>query len=121
MFRRWIIGSIAALMLAGLAQAQDAGRVQLERPGAADLGLRGAGLGGGAPADPGAADPAAPEGLVLRPMAAPGLSTLGLDAPRSAAQCRTTCAQDYYFCLASEESDECPQGWGQCRLACGQS
>lgn len=34
-------------------------------------------------------------------------------------QCRTRCAQDYYFCLADNEIQDCAPTWGQCRLACG--
>jgi len=35
-----------------------------------------------------------------------------------AAQCRLSCAQAYYFCLASDTPDECPGAWSQCRAAC---
>jgi len=33
-------------------------------------------------------------------------------------QCRQTCAQTYYFCLAGDQQDECSASWGQCRSAC---
>jgi hypothetical protein len=37
----------------------------------------------------------------------------------TADQCRTACAQDYYFCLAENEIQDCAPAWSQCRLACG--
>ena len=33
-------------------------------------------------------------------------------------QCRLSCAQTYYFCLASDHSQECSASWGQCRSGC---
>ncbi|MFD1192197.1 hypothetical protein ACFQ27_16535, partial [Phenylobacterium conjunctum] len=39
--------------------------------------------------------------------------------PRSApAQCRQACAQEYYFCLAGDGTDDCAPHWGQCRARC---
>ena len=35
-----------------------------------------------------------------------------------AQQCRMSCAQTYYFCLAGNQGDDCPTSWGQCRAAC---
>jgi len=35
-----------------------------------------------------------------------------------AAECRTRCAQDRYFCEASNDSDGCASVWGQCVAAC---
>ncbi|CAN5756645.1 hypothetical protein BH11PSE1_BH11PSE1_23600 [soil metagenome] len=35
-----------------------------------------------------------------------------------AGQCRLSCAQSYYFCLAGDGSDDCAPTWGQCRAAC---
>ncbi|MDO8900712.1 MAG: hypothetical protein Q7V15_05085 [Phenylobacterium sp.] len=111
------------VVLAGLsapAAAQTDGRLSLERPGAAALGLRGAGeaVSGEAPAsgDPsGATNPS--EGLILRPLAGPLL--MSTPPPPDAPACRMSCAQTYYFCLAGDASDECAQAWGQCRLGCG--
>jgi hypothetical protein len=57
-----------------------------------------------------------PPALSALPVAAPVFSSAGL--VDGGAQCRLTCAQDYYFCLASELSDDCPGAWGQCRAAC---
>jgi hypothetical protein len=56
------------------------------------------------------------DSLPAPPAAAPVFSSAGL--VDGGAQCRLTCAQDYYFCLASELSDDCPGAWGQCRAAC---
>lgn len=39
----------------------------------------------------------------------------------SAEQCRMTCAQRYYFCLAEAEQEICSPAWAQCRTACGSS
>ncbi|MDX5331379.1 MAG: hypothetical protein LPJ86_08050 [Caulobacteraceae bacterium] len=115
---RALATAVLLALLAGFAQAQEAGRLQLERPAAAELGLRGAPM----RADPTSGLPQtnAPEAAppILRPMASPPLLA-SLGAPPSAAQCRLDCAETYYFCLAGEESDECAQSWGQCRLGCG--
>ena len=35
-----------------------------------------------------------------------------------AGQCRLTCAQSYYFCLADTSADDCGATWGQCRVRC---
>lgn len=35
-----------------------------------------------------------------------------------AGQCRLTCAQSYYFCLASDGAEDCAPTWGQCRAKC---
>lgn len=113
------------LVLGGAVQAQEAGRLRLDRPGAGELGLRGQGLGAPAPAP--AADPEGPAPL-LRPAsdpaaplalsAGPLTQSLLMRPAQAADRCRLDCAQTYYFCLAGEEADECAQGWGQCRLGC---
>ena len=109
------------MALAAPAAAQTDGRLSLERPGAAALGLRGAGAGPqGAEATIGAPRAAeAPEAvsLGLRPLA--GSVVMSSPAPPDARACRMSCAQTYYFCLAGDGSDECAQAWGQCRLGCG--
>ena len=33
-------------------------------------------------------------------------------------QCRQTCAHSYYFCLAGQDADVCPQTWGECVATC---
>lgn len=33
-------------------------------------------------------------------------------------QCRLSCAQTYYFCMAGEDGESCSANWGQCRSAC---
>ena len=35
-----------------------------------------------------------------------------------AQQCRMSCAQTYYFCLAGNQIDDCPASWSQCRAGC---
>lgn len=117
---------VLALLLVALtglpALAQTDGRLDLSRPGAGALGLRGASA--LAPTSPQAADAAgdevsapSPAGLNLRPLAGPAL--MSLPPPPDPQACRLACAQTYYFCLAESASDECPQAWGQCRLGCG--
>ena len=53
------------------------------------------------------------------PVAAPLMSPLpATPAPQAADQCRTTCARQYYFCLAGDSPEACPDAWGQCRTGC---
>ena len=109
------------LALAAPATAQTDGRLSLERPGAAALGLRGAGAPPQAATTeaeaPEEAEAAAPTSLGLRPLA--GSVVMSTPIPPDAQACRMSCAQTYYFCLAGDGSDECAQAWGQCRLGCG--
>jgi hypothetical protein len=109
------------LALAAPAGAQTDGRLTLERPDAATLGLRGAGAAPQAATTeaeaPEGAEAAAPASLGLRPLA--GSVVMSSPAPPDAQACRMSCAQTYYFCLAGDGSDECAQAWGQCRLGCG--
>lgn len=107
--------------LSAPAVAQTEGRLSLERPDAAALGLRGAGAAqdlraGGEAAPPSGETMAAPV-LGLRPAA--GSAVMSSPPPPDAQACRMDCAQAYYFCLAGDGTDECAQAWGQCRLGCG--
>lgn len=136
---RRLLVSLVLLSLAAPAMSQtapgEAGRLSATRPDAGALGLRGADAFVSANAEavpqrPGAAEPAA--ALDLRPLASglgppplpslPSLASLAslasLPAPPNPEQCRLQCAQTYYFCLAGDGSDECPQAWSQCRLGC---
>ena len=54
-----------------------------------------------------------------------GAQSLFLPAPIASApvggapqQCRLSCAQTYYFCLAGDYPDQCSASWGQCRSGC---
>jgi hypothetical protein len=62
------------------------------------------------------ADPAQPAQVPATPPT-PAISPI--PPQPTAEQCRTRCAQDYYFCLAENEIQDCAPAWGQCRLACG--
>jgi hypothetical protein len=43
----------------------------------------------------------------------------GLEAEKSGgAQCRTGCAQAYYFCLSNQGDESCATSRNQCVLAC---
>lgn len=116
--------TVLLMLLVGLsvpAVAQTEGRLSLERPGAAALGLRGAGVSQASPAageaSAGPVETTPAPALGLRPMA--GSAILSRPTPPDAQACRMACAQSYYFCLAGDGTDECPQAWGQCRLGCG--
>lgn len=129
MRRALILLLLLSLPLAGaeLARAQTApagpqGRLSGTRPDAGALGLRGAEA-----LAPAAADQEQPQdGPQVEPSADFDLRPLGggvaplasLPPLPDARQCRLACAQDYYFCLAGDASEECPQAWGQCRLGC---
>lgn len=112
---------VVLLGLSAPAAAQTEGRLSLDRPGAAALGLRGAEAPSqGAASSEAALEAAAPPqalDLGLRPLAGPVL--MSSPPPPDASACRLSCAQTYYFCLAGDASDECSQAWGQCRLGCG--
>jgi len=38
--------------------------------------------------------------------------------PTDPGECRTSCAQTYYFCRAGDQTDECAGNWGQCVATC---
>jgi len=85
-----------------------------------DPGLRGSQRGDGGPRAPSTPAPDAPP-----PSAALAPTTSPLTAPPPAApgapaadQCRMACAQSYYFCLAGDAPETCPDAWSQCRLGC---
>lgn len=65
---------------------------------------------------------AADSGDVLDPTLALALSPARPPAGALSAgelgQCRLSCAQTYYFCLAQDASEDCSPNWGQCRAAC---
>ena len=52
------------------------------------------------------------------PAAPPVPAMSPIPPPPTAEQCRTACAQTYYFCLAENEVSDCAPAWSQCRLAC---
>jgi hypothetical protein len=52
---------------------------------------------------------------------APPAAFSPIPPPPSAEQCRTRCAQDYYFCLAENEMSDCAPAWNQCRLTCNKA
>ncbi|MDH4385162.1 MAG: hypothetical protein QE280_06945 [Caulobacter sp.] len=113
----WFI--LICLVLAGpvlsgpvLAQAQQAA------PSAASAGQ--AGLRGSTSPVPGALrsprsrGPAA--GLAFtRPLAS--TASAGAEG-RTASQCRTRCAQSYYFCLAASDNISCNGRWARCTAGC---
>lgn len=105
--RRALALAALALVLASPAGAQQKGKLSQPAPGVA---LRGAQT----------ADPAAPTAAeAAAALAAARAMSTPVSEPRSApAQCRQACAQEYYFCLAGDGTDDCAPHWGQCRARC---
>ena len=106
--RRALTLAALALVLASPAGAQQKGKLSQPAPGVA---LRGAQT----------ADPAAPTAAeaAAAALAAARARSTPVSEPRSApAQCRQACAQEYYFCLAGDGTDDCAPHWGQCRARC---
>lgn len=111
--RRVPILCILALAIAGSAGAQE--KKPRPRPPAASPALRG-------PVT------VAPMSRLAQPPSPTDVSaaqSLFLPSPIASApvggapqQCRLSCAQTYYFCLAGDSPDGCSANWGQCRSSC---
>jgi hypothetical protein len=41
--------------------------------------------------------------------------------PADVGQCRQACAHTYYFCLAGQDAESCPESWTSCLTACNQA
>ena len=105
--RRALVLAVLALVLASPAGAQQKGRLSV--PG-------GVALRGAQTAEPQAASPVEAASAAF---AAAQLTSVAPSAPRvEASQCRLACAQEYYFCLAGDGTDDCAPHWGQCRAGC---
>lgn len=113
----------AALLLATSASAQGKLR-QVAPPTAAQAGLKGA----EAPAEEAAVEApqldfsvqnrttSLPAGLAFtRPLASTDGGSAG---SRTVYQCRTSCAQSRYFCLAESEDEVCSPQWARCVAGC---
>lgn len=104
--RRLAACLILSLALAAPAAAQK-GRITVVTP-VTDAALRG---------PVGAAPPAAvEEAPLLLPL--PVRPTSIISTSTGGAQCRMSCSQQYYFCLAGED-ERCPQYWSRCVSGCG--
>lgn len=114
------------LALATPATAQQKRLQVVVTPTAAEAGLRGGGQSAEAEAEPEAPPPldfsaggatgGLPAGLAFtRPLDSTA-STGG--GTRSPSQCRTACAQSYYFCLAEEDEASCNPRWSRCVAGC---
>lgn len=55
---------------------------------------------------------------VLAPLAA-AANPISSPIPPDAGACRLSCAQAYYFCLASDETGACGSTWVRCQSDCG--
>jgi hypothetical protein len=58
-----------------------------------------------------------------KPAAAPAplaaaASPVGVASAADPGQCRTACDHSYYFCLAGQDADSCPESWTSCRTGC---
>lgn len=125
---RWAAAALALLAMAGPASAQ----TQKKQPSfvTPPPPLRGpAASPQPQPARPRPATPAAPDDQepptspALRQALPPRDDTTarmgGLEAEKSGgAQCRSACAQTYYFCLSNAAGDYCQTNWTQCLIAC---
>lgn len=100
------------LLLAAPAGAQEARRIQVVKAPPAASALRGA---VDAPPEP---EPGAATLAALIPLPPPVAPT-GSQPAAGARQCRSTCARDYYFCLASEDESTCSPIWVKCQARCG--
>lgn len=111
---------LAAATSAAAASPRAKGKLTIAAPGAPALDLRGAVKPD--PAIEGAADLAVAEAkraFSPAPVAAPSAPALASNAPPpDGARCRASCARDYYFCLAREETSDCAPSWGRCRSGC---
>lgn len=108
--RRAVTLAVLALVLATPAGAQQKGKLSLP---AAGIALRGA-----QSATPAAETPSAAEAAAATLTAAQAMSAPTAEVRAAPAQCRLACAQEYYFCLAGDGTDDCAPHWGQCRAAC---
>jgi hypothetical protein len=114
------------LALASPAGAQQK-RITIPTPTAAQAGLRGADTPApttdaeatnskAAQVPTPQADTGPPAGLAFtRPLSPTSSAGPG---GRTAGQCRTACAQSYYFCLADEDEQSCNPRWARCVAGC---
>ena len=105
--RRLAACLVLSLALAAPAAAQQ-GRIASGQQTGDQAGLRGSI--GAVPSPPSEEAP-----LLLPPPVQP---TATQPATTSASQCRLSCSQTYYFCLAGED-EVCPQHWSRCVASCG--
>jgi hypothetical protein len=54
----------------------------------------------------------------LSPQAKPLAGAIAAPPKPSPDDCRLSCAQTYYFCLAGEDAPRCPTTWGMCVDSC---
>ena len=50
--------------------------------------------------------------------ATPQFTPIAAPPTQDPAECRTGCAQTYYFCRAGEQPDTCGDAWSQCVATC---
>jgi hypothetical protein len=105
--RRLALFLVLSLALAAPAAAQQ-GRIAASQTSGEQAGLRGSV--GATPAPPSEESP------LLLPLPAQPTAPLSSQTA-SGSQCRLSCSQSYYFCLAGED-DLCPQHWSRCVSGC---
>lgn len=104
--RRLVVSLVLSFLLVAPATAQQ-GRIAAVQP-ARDAALRGS-----ISAQP-VAPPEETPLLLPLPVQPTSMSSDGV----SGARCRTSCSQQYYFCLSGQD-DQCPQYWSRCVSGCG--
>jgi hypothetical protein len=111
--RRVLILCVIALAVAGSAGAQE--KKARPKPALSSPVLRGAVA--SAPISRAASPPP--------PVEISAAQSLFLPSPIASApvggapqQCRLSCAQTYYFCLAGDAPEGCSANWSQCRSSC---
>lgn len=123
--RRVLLLSLLSLALAGPAGAQQGGRITVIASSPLQTGgvaLRGSQSASSASPRSTAVTAADGNDTLLDPTLALALSPArppaGALSVAELGQCRLSCAQTYYFCLAQDASQDCSPNWGQCRAAC---
>jgi hypothetical protein len=107
---------LAALLLLAAAPETPVRTAKVSVPQSAASGLRGPESRAAPKQPPGQRPPT--------PQLAPVSLALGPPAPvvaTDAGQCRRACARPYYFCLAGDNAESCPEQWARCVSDCDRS
>lgn len=114
---RLILLLILATACAAPAGAQAPGKIRVVIPTESPAKLRGT-VGEPAPSEDGeSALAGAPSALVPAPVPVQPMTMRSTGD--SAQQCRRSCHQEYYFCLAAEDEAVCSPTWVKCTSRCG--
>ncbi|MES2033509.1 MAG: hypothetical protein V4466_04980 [Pseudomonadota bacterium] len=114
---RLVLLLILATACAAPASAQAPGKIRVVIPAESPAKLRGT-VGERASSEDGESAPAG-DLSALVPAPVPVLPTPMRSNSDSAQQCRRSCHQEYYFCLAAEDETVCSPTWVKCSSRCG--